>query len=164
MTARNLKPGKGRKADQVRREKYARARGRGASRSKAAAAAGFTSKRAKRGITGYDLERDPRVRQLMHDEMSKDMSETEVKNRLAAQARGEIPTKVVVGPEGPRAEFDSHAAGVAITRVLGLNKETHRFEMPVDRDEALREIQEVLKLFGVEATIEEISAKVEAAA
>jgi hypothetical protein len=154
---------KGRRGMDSRRRKAARLAGRGLSNAAVASRLGLKSKRARKGVTVAEWKRDPNFQAVMRDEIAKDMSESEVKNRRAAQARGEIPTKVVCVPDGVRQEFDTDSALAACQRILGMNSETHRLELPGDRDEALLEVQKVLALFGVKASVDEISAKLEAA-
>ena len=105
-----------------RKAKYAKLRGKGLTQQEAARRAGYSSQRA-RHVTGSELERDPRVRKLMADEMDKDLSTDELVNRIAGQARGEIPTKVVTGT-GARVEYETLAAEAQAARIKGLYKDT----------------------------------------
>lgn len=102
----------------LRQQKFALNRAKGMRLGEAAVKAGETSKRAKRGNTGWEWEQDPRVRELILQYAREAMAEEEVDNIIAAQARGLVPTKVVEG-FGGRAEYDMLGALSVQARILG---------------------------------------------
>lgn len=144
-----------------RKRRYAIARGRGLSQAAAAAAAGYKGKRAKANVTGSELERDPRVIELMRLEVSRDMDEKTTRDLLAAMARGEVPTKVVRAPDGPRVEHDTHAAATSVARIQGQFKDHTRIDFGADPESALAEIQALLRELDVERSDEQIKAALE---
>lgn len=141
---------------------YIRARAQGDTMLEAGKKAGLTGARARHRVTQSEWEKDPAVQMEIQRLARKDMDETEVKSLRAAQARAQVPTKIVRGPKPhARAEYDTDAALNAVQKILGMNKETLDLGLPGDREEALEAIKEALALFGVEASIEEIAARLE---
>lgn len=119
MTAR-------RKKLSPRRRRYARARARGETLAKAAKAAGYNSKRASLGVTGSEIEKDPRVAAEIQRLIQKAMPTDEMLALRAAQARGILPTKTTVDlGDGTRVECDRGDALSDLMRAAGLFKEPH---------------------------------------
>jgi hypothetical protein len=145
----------------ARQRRYAIARGRGLSQRKAADKAGYKSVRARAGATGNELDKDPRVQELMKVEVTRDMDEATTRGLLAAQARGEVPTKIVRGTDGIRVEHDTHAAANSVARIQGQFKDHTRVDFGADPDAAYEEIRMLLAAFGVTATDDEIKAALE---
>jgi hypothetical protein len=155
--------GRGRRRRKLspQKERYAILRGKGKTQREAyERATGKRTKRSAKNVTQAEWERDPKVQMKIADTIRKDIDETEIRNRLAAQSRGEVPTKVVLGAEG-RAEYDSKDAAVHAGKMLGMFTDHHRIEFAADREAALEEIQALLKLWNVEASKEEIAVRLE---
>lgn len=104
--------------------RYAIARARGQTIREAGKTAGLKGNRAAKGVTQAAWEKDPRVQMLIAEEVRRSMDEGEVLNILAAQARGDAPTKIIRGDRA-RTEYDTHSAATAVARCLGLFKEAH---------------------------------------
>lgn len=152
---------RGRRKLSPQKRKYAVLRGKGKSQREAyEKATGKQTKRSRKNVTQAEWERDPRVQMIIADTFRKDLDETQIRNRLAAQVNGDVPTLVVQGTAA-RAEFNSGQATQLAARVLGMVTDHHRIEFAADRDAALEEVQELLKLFGVEVSKEDIAAKLE---
>lgn len=106
-----------------RKRRYAIARAHGDSMRDAGKKAGLKGSRAAKGVTQVAWEKDPRVQMMIAEEIRRDMDEGEVRSILAAQARGEVPTKVIRGDRS-RAEYDTLTATITIARCLGMLKES----------------------------------------
>jgi hypothetical protein len=145
----------------ARGKRYAIARGRGLSQRKAAKVAGFNSKRAAQGVTGNELDKDPRVQKLMQLEISRDMDAKTTRDLLAGQARGEVPTKIIRGTDGIRVEHDTHAALQSVARIQGQFKDHTRIDFGADPESAFAEVRALLRELGVECTDDEIKAALE---
>lgn len=105
--------------------KYARARANGSTMRDAAREAGLESKRGLQGVTGAEWEKLREVQDAIRKYAENNMGADEVKGRLAAMARGEIPTAVVTDGQGLiiRKQFKQREALEAIAKILGLMKE-----------------------------------------
>src|SRR5262245_764116 len=89
-----------------RKRRYAKARARGQTIRQAAKTAGLKGSRAAKCVTQAAWEKDPQVQMLIAEEIRRDMDEGELRSILAAQARGQVPTKVVRGDRA-RTEYDT---------------------------------------------------------
>jgi phage terminase small subunit len=145
----------------AKQRRYAIAAARGLNKRQAAEKAGYKGARARKSVTGAELERDPRIQELMRIEVARDMDEATTRGLLAAQARGEVPTKIVRGTDGVRVEHDTHAAAESVARIQGQFKDHTRVDFGADPDAAYEEIRMLLAAFGVTATDDEIKAALE---
>jgi hypothetical protein len=89
-------------------ELYAFYRAQGLSQRHASQMAGYTGARAKGGVTAHYLEKLPEVKDAIKRYVNQHISDSEIKGRIAAMSRGELPTKRIAGKDGrpDRFEFD----------------------------------------------------------
>lgn len=98
----------------TRKQKYAADRAAGHTKAEAGRRAGLPPKNARKNA--FRWEQDPLVREEIARLLKEagDMSAEEVRGRLAAQARGDLPTKAT---SRSGFEFDMHAASVSVARI-----------------------------------------------
>jgi hypothetical protein len=136
-------------------EKYCFFRAQNCTMAEALFRAGVTSARAKEGVTGAEWERLPQVRARIADYAREAMDESELKGRLAAQARGKLPTSIQIGFDGkPYPRFDMLAAQDRQMKLLNLEPPT-RHELSGPEGEPI-EVEEKVVFYipsnGREAT------------
>ena len=79
--------------------------------TEAARSAGYKGNENGLAVTGSQNLRKPKIREAIRALMSElVMPPEEVLARLALQAEGKIPTRVIVGPQGISETFDTRAA------------------------------------------------------
>lgn len=97
------------------KKRYAKARAAGASRPAAAVAAGLVSVRAKKGVTGLEWEKDPRMlAAIEYYTEQAPMKPVELNNRLASKIRSVRPNEM---------GGDHLRAAEILSRNLGLQKQ-----------------------------------------
>lgn len=89
----------------------------------AAIESGAESDRAKAGARAAVLLRRPEIRAVIRTMLLEEISDLESDGRLGAMCRGEHPTKIVEGPDGPRVEFDHLEAIKHADRLKGRLKD-----------------------------------------
>lgn len=145
-------------ATRIREKAFAQGVLAGKKGARAARDAGYSARRAS--ATACELLQRPTVQAEIEKGL---MPLSKAEGLVSLQAEGKVPTRLIIDEKGrPKSEYDYHAAGRTVLQLHEKLKEVHKFELPGDRQEALSEIQKTLALFGVQKSIEEISATLEA--